>query len=104
MERKVSDRRTLNLGNKCQTSELDENEEIFLTALNCTNDLKKLQSLDKYTFLIQDKSSNGTYLNDTLVGKDNSVEIKDGDTVSFADWGSPEHPNVKYVIYKFSVM
>ncbi|CAI2370659.1 unnamed protein product [Moneuplotes crassus] len=83
-----------------QKSQEDSEDEIFLTAVNCTTELRKRQE-NSYVFTILDQSSNGTYINGNLIGKGNSKELVDGDKIRFAD---TDDSDKKYCCYKFKVV
>ena len=71
-----------------QGSEFDD--DIFLTAFDWTTKLKEFQAKieakrEVTKFYIEDKSSNGTYLNGKLIGKGNIQEICSNNVISFVD-------------------
>lgn len=79
-----------------------KNNDFILSAADCSSIHCKLLISDKgpnntTIVSIKDLSSNGTFINDTLVGKENTTLIRDGDKLSFA---SNLHYIVKYEIIK----
>ena len=74
-------------------SEFSE-EEIYSTAIDCPLKLAKLQKPKTHSVVLVDMSSNGTFVNDCLVGKDNTVELQTADVIAFGSSDS-EDPNSK---------
>ena len=80
-------------GKSLLNEEEAEEEEIFATALcDPYEDLKKKEEGGKpeldmtillydYEFEIEDKSTNGTFLNDEKIGKNKKKPLKDGDDI-----------------------
>ncbi|GMM29504.1 serine/threonine protein kinase [Martiniozyma asiatica (nom. inval.)] len=65
-----------------------KNNNYLLSEADCSSTHCEMSTIigpnNEIILSIKDLSSNGTFLNERLIGKDNSVLIKDGDKVSFA--------------------
>lgn len=47
---------------------------------------------------IKDLSSNGTYLNDEIIGKDSSILLRSGDKLDFAKTGDPIYFDISLIL------
>ena len=74
-----------------------KNNDIIISNNDCSSvhcELQMGKSFNHYNLItIKDLSSNGTFVNDVLVGKNNSALLRDGDRLSFA---STLHYIVRY--------